>query len=60
MAHDWRNSILVNKKGTLDSVLECEDCGARQYMDTEDRLEHLHYLPTERYNNLKKLFDPKP
>ena len=55
--HDWRNSIRINKQGTLDSIIECEECGVRQYVDS-DRPEHLKYVPTKRYESLKKLFEP--
>ena len=27
--HNFSNSHTINKLGTLDSVLECEDCGLR-------------------------------
>ena len=54
--HDWRNSININSKGTLDSVMECEDCGVRHYLDSRQRPKHLQHLPSERYENLVKLF----
>ncbi len=58
--HDWRNGIKINKKGTLDSVLECENCGRRQYVqEGEVRPAHLQFVPSERYNNLRELFKPK-
>ena len=54
--HDWRNSININSKGTLDSVMECEDCGVRHYLDSRPRPTHLQHVPTERYESLVKLF----
>jgi len=57
--HDWRNSIKINAEGTLDNIVECENCGVRNYLDSRDRPEHLRHLPNKRYNQLVKIFSPR-
>jgi len=44
--HDWRNGIKINSQGVLESVMECEECGARHYLDSRQRPKHLQHLPS--------------
>mgnify|MGYP003624776444 CR=1 FL=1 len=57
--HDWTNSYSVNSQGTLDSVLECDKCGKREYQTNRQRPPHLRHIETKRYKYLKELFKPR-
>jgi hypothetical protein len=55
---DIRNSYQINSKGTLTSVLECEDCGRREVelAPSPDVPSHLKHLNKKAIDGLKYLF----
>jgi ribosomal protein L33 len=54
--HNWSNSFSINELGTLDSVLECENCGKREYQTNRQRPKHLRHISNEKYESLKNMF----
>jgi hypothetical protein len=59
--HYWANSYSINKHGTLDSVLECNNCGKRvnESNSSSKKLPHLQNVSDENYRNLQSMFEPR-